>query len=86
MRRKVRASGVVISNLLPTPGMSWRSLMAESRVGPGVLVEFAAFYNRVLIQGRAVGGAREAGMKLRGALRGLGSRMAEGLTVKLLKD
>lgn len=84
MARRLRGGGVVITNLLPTPGMSWASLIAACRVGPGVVVGLAHYHNRVLIQGSQVGGARRAGARMREALQEIGSGMAKGLTVRQL--
>lgn len=86
LRAKLAPGGVVITNLLPTPGMSWRALIAACRTGPGVAVGLDGFHNRILIQGRGMGEAREAGCRLRAALVRLGSRMADGLAVRRLDD
>ena len=86
IRRSVKTRGVVVSNLLPTPGMRWGELIAACRVGSGVVVGFTNFYNRVLIQGEGVGSAREAGERIRGALRTLGSDLAGEIFVRSLVD
>lgn len=84
MQRKLRATGVSVMNLLPTPGVSWSEMFAACRWEgkPGVIVEFGHYYNRVLIQGEAVGTAREAGQRLRIALRRIRSRNAARISVK----
>ena len=86
MRRRVKKSGVVISNLLPTPGISWEELIAACRVGPGLVVEFESYYNRVLIQGRSVGRARTCGGRLRRLMRLLGSDLTDGIRLRTLQD
>ena len=82
MARKLRADGVVVTNLLPTGGHSWAELTRACRVADGVVIEFDRFYNRVLVQGRSVGSARRVSRKLRKALRVLGSRTAEEIRVR----
>ena len=86
MGRKLKKSGVVISNLLPTPGISWENLIAASRVGPGVVVEFESYYNRVLIQGSDVGGARSCGYRLRKLMCLLGSDLTDDIRLRTLQD
>ena len=86
MRRKVRAPGVLISNLLPTPGVSWSEMEHAVGRGPAVVVGPEEFYNRVLIQGAPAANARAVGAHLRGALRALGSELAEGLSVRTLRN
>ena len=86
IRRKVKKSGVVITNLLPTPGISWEKLVSAARVGPGVVVEFESYYNRVLIQGHGVGQARSSGDRLRKMMRLMGSDLAGGIRVRTLQD
>jgi len=85
MRKRVKKSGVVISNLLPTPGISWDDLIAASRVGPGVVVEFESYYNRILIQGSGVGGARSCGYRLRKLMRLLGSDLTDDIRLRTLQ-
>ena len=49
---------------------------------PGCVVEFGEYYNRVLIQGKMVEKARVTGGKLRKALRGIESQIAERMAVR----
>jgi hypothetical protein len=84
MRRKVKAGGLTVMNLLPTPGVTWDEMMIACRRDdvPGCVVAFGEYYNRVLIQGKMVEETRVTGGKLRKALRGMGSQIAEGMTVR----
>ena len=84
MEKKLRSSGVSVMNLLPTPGVTWGKMIEACRWGdrPGVVVEFGQYFNRVLIQGAAVGNPRDAGALLREALRGIESRIAGRIAVK----
>jgi hypothetical protein len=86
MSRRLRAGGVMVSNLLPTPGMPWGRLVASARVAasPAVLVGLHDFHNRVLIQGGRIDGARSAGGQLRSALQRIGSRLAGRITLRAL--
>jgi hypothetical protein len=84
MERKLQPAGVSVMNLLPTPDVSWGEMIEACRWSgqPGVIVEFGAFFNRILIQGTALGEARPAGTMLRKALREIGSRTAARIKVK----
>ena len=84
IRRRINRGGVIISNLLPTPGFTWQTLIASARVGPGVLVEFESYHNRVLLQGSGIGKARQSGRALRENMRILGSALAEDIRVSTL--
>lgn len=86
IEKKLKAGGVSITNLLPTPGMTWRDLIRACRHRDGVVIEFEHFYNRVVIQGRGLGTAREAGRILRAELRALGSNTADAIGVRTLSD
>jgi hypothetical protein len=66
--------------------MRWGELTAACRVGSGVVVGVANFYNRVLIQGEGIGSAWEAGERIRVALRTLGSDLAGEILVRALVD
>jgi len=87
MARRVRTSGVLISNLLPTPGIT---LLEMERLvhcwQSACVVELDRFQNRILLQGPALGSAREAGPRLREQLRALGSRLAEEISLRKLAD
>ena len=84
IRRRIKSGGVIISNLLPTPGFTWQTLIASAHVAPGVLVEFESYHNRVLLQGRGIGEARQSGRALRENMRILGSALAEDIRVSTL--
>ena len=85
MVRRARSKGVVISNLLPTPGMTMLELEhCIHRLGPACVVELDRFHNRILLQGPAFESARETGRRLRGALNALGSRLADEISLRKL--
>ena len=84
IRRRINRGGVIISNLLPTPGFTWQTLIASARVSPGILVEFESYHNRVLLQGSGIGKARQSGRALRENMRILGSALAEDIRVSTL--
>ena len=84
IRRRVKKGGVVINNLLPTPGISWANQIEACRVGPGVEVGFENFFNRVLIQGAQVGNARSCGPRSRQLMRELGSELSDSLKIRTL--
>ena len=84
MEQKLQPTGVSVMNLLPTPDVTWGEMIEACRWSgrPGVIVEFGQYFNRILIQGEAVGEARSAGAMLRKALCGIGSRTAVRISVK----
>ena len=51
--------------------------------GLATALQIGEYYNRVLIQGKTVEEARVTGRKLRKALRGIGSKIAERITVRV---
>ncbi|NNM29736.1 MAG: hypothetical protein HKO57_09440, partial [Akkermansiaceae bacterium] len=57
MGRKLHPDGVVVANLLPTPGITWGGMIAEARLPglPAVIIGLDGYHNRVLLQGRAAG-------------------------------
>ncbi len=86
MAKRVRAKGVIISNLLPTPGLSMKELERRCQIlEPAVVVELDRFHNRILIQGAGLGSAREMGKSLRSGLAELRSRLADEITVRSLE-
>lgn len=75
---RLRPAGIVIINLLPVPGVSWRSLQRQV-LAPwqrAVIVEPAEFENRILLTGPRVPATREVSAGTLAALRGIGSAMA----------
>ena len=84
MRRRITGRGIIISNLLPTPGYTWQGLIESARVGPGLLVEFESYHNRVLLQGCKIEEARQSGRALRKKMRIFGSGLAEEIRVRTL--
>lgn len=87
MRERVGPRGVVVTNVLPVPGLAWRDLLdrlAAPWAGRGVrrlVVHLEDWENRVLLCGR-LPTARRASSTLKRHLRALGSDQAEGLAVR----
>lgn len=78
MRRRLTRSGVVVTNLLPIAGWSWRRVF-ETLAGSydrALVVSFLRFENRVVIAGDELDGARQVSQRLRSALRRCRSRLA----------
>ena len=83
IRRRLARRGVVVINVLPVPGRPWGEILAllarpfpEARV-----IVLRDYENRILVEGRALGSAREVSQKLRSALRSIGSRQASRMRV-----
>jgi hypothetical protein len=84
IRRRLAPRGVAVVNLLPVPGISWDAL-TRSLVAPheqARLVGFEEWENRVVLAGAGLPEPRVLGRLLRGALRGIGSDLAAGMTVR----
>ena len=76
--------GIVVVNLLPIPGWSWRRIV-RAALGPrpeGLLFECVEWENRVLATGSDLPAARGAGRRVRAALAGLRSSLAGGIRVR----
>jgi spermidine synthase len=76
MHERLAAHGVVATNVLPVPGLSWDALL-ERLASPhrrALVVECEDYENRILLAGPGVPLARQAGNRLRTALRRIGSR------------
>ncbi|RMF74445.1 MAG: hypothetical protein D6738_06250, partial [Acidobacteria bacterium] len=76
--------GLFVDNLLPHPEVPWTGLVQAVLAGRsrGLLVDADDWENRVLVAGRRVPDAREAGRRLRAALDTLGSEIAGTLRVR----
>ena len=89
MKQRVGPKGVVVTNVLPVPGVTWRDLLTRLATpwrGRGArrqVVHLEDYENRVLLCGR-LPTARATSATLRRHLRALGSDQAEGLTVRTL--
>lgn len=85
IRGRLASRGTVVFNLLPMRRVSWRRLLAATAgpFGASLVVTFDDFENRVLIAGRAALNARAAGRELRRRLRAIGSRLADGIHVRV---
>lgn len=87
LARRLKPEGVAVVNLLPTPGVTWaRALHAVGAPFAGAVeVRLHEYVNRIVIAGQHPLPARAVGVRLRAALRRLGSRQAGRLSVRALK-
>jgi hypothetical protein len=89
MREKVGPRGVVVTNVLPVPGLAWRDLLGDLakpwrvRGARRLVVHLEDWENRVLLCG-ALPTARATSRTLKRHLRALGSDQADGLSVRTL--
>jgi len=87
MRRRVKPTGVVVTNVLPVPGVAWHALLARLaapwRGARRLVVHLEDWENRVLLCGR-LPTARLVSQTLRRHLAALGSDQAGGLSVRTL--
>jgi hypothetical protein len=85
MARRLRTRGLLVTNLLPSPGISLAEMERRCHVhAPACVVELDQFHNRVLLQGAELGQARAVGQQLRDALGRIGSRLAGEIGVRSL--
>ncbi|MFQ5506822.1 MAG: hypothetical protein ACE5F1_18785 [Planctomycetota bacterium] len=84
IQRRLGPGGVAITNLLPVPGMSWRSLLARVAAThrSAQLIQHEDYENRVLVAGESLVDARKASRLLRRALHAIGSRLAAGVRLR----
>ena len=87
MKQKVQPRGVVVTNVLPVPGIAWRDLLAtlarpwRVRGARTQVIHLDDYENRVLLCGR-LPTARTTSATLRRHLRALGSDQTNGLSVR----
>jgi hypothetical protein len=84
IRRRLAPAGVAVVNTLPVPGMSWETLFGRLRAPHAQAreVRFEEYENRVLLAGERLPEPRELGRLLRQSLRGIGSELGEGISVR----
>jgi hypothetical protein len=77
----------VVVNLLPVPGLATAAVVARVATGHrrARLLTFDGYQNRVVVAGARVPPARALGQTLRGALVGIGSRLARDLRVRTVR-
>lgn len=87
-RRTNSRDGYVVTNLLPVPGVSWRSLQAQiaSPWPRAVIVELDEWENRVLFAGPGIPTARQLGRALGQRLEALGSDLTHKFRARELRD
>lgn len=86
--RALGRSGVVVVNALPVRSVPWSEVLAPL-VAPWperLVVRLDEYENRLALGGRSLGSAREVSARLRGALRGIGSRQARRIAVETFAD
>lgn len=86
MASRVRKGGLVVTNVLPVPGMPFTRLLPQLAAPHqhAHVITLDAWENRVLICGPALGSARDTSAALRRCLRAIGSQEAYGLSVRAL--
>jgi hypothetical protein len=87
MRRRLTPRGLVVLNVLPVPGWSWRRLLAHlaapyARAQVLVLEEWE---NRVLLLGDRLEPARTNSHRVRASLRAIGSEEAGAFSLRRLR-
>jgi hypothetical protein len=87
LRARLAVGGVAVVNVLPVPGRPWSRLLphlarpfARARV-----VRLERWENRVLLLGDALPSARSCALRIRAALRAVGSREARAFSVASLR-
>jgi hypothetical protein len=87
IHKRLKRSGVAVTNMLPLPGTSWEAI--EARISAPYRCAFAVqldeYENRVIITGEDLPDARTVGVQLRRALRGLGSDVLRQMRVRTLR-
>jgi hypothetical protein len=85
--RRLAPRGVVVVNVLPMPGTSWRVLL-KGLAAPfpsALVITLEDYENRILIAGRRLGNAREISHRIRRTLLGVGSTQARTWRVRTLR-
>jgi hypothetical protein len=84
LRRRLAPGGVVVTNVLPVPGMTW-SVLLRRLAAPhrrALLVGIDGYENRILVAGSALPSARHGSERLSAALGRIGSRQASRVAVR----
>jgi hypothetical protein len=84
IQRRLQPGGVALSNLLISPGDTWKRALAVVTAGYNVarLIRLDDFQNRLVIAGDALPSARVLGAQIRQSLRHIRSRQTERLRVE----
>lgn len=79
--------GIVVTNVLPVPGWTWRRLLPHlaAPFAQAQVLELKNWENRVLIAGARLEPARSAAARLRRMLGAIGSREADAFRVRTLR-
>ncbi len=87
MRGRLRPGGITIANLLPPSGGPWEPALSQMARGSAAarIIHLDDFVNRILVAGEDLPSARSLGMRLRAALRQIGSRQAGRIHVRALR-
>jgi spermidine synthase len=86
LRRRLRPRGVAVTNLLPLPGTSWAALLARVALPHrrAVVLTLDEYENRFVLAGYALPTAVEASLRIRRALRGIGSYQEKLIRLRTL--
>ena len=86
IRARLRPRGVAVTNVLPLPGTSWAALLARVALPHrrAVVLTLDEYENRIVLAGRALPTAAEASLRIRRALRGIGSYQEKLIRLRTL--
>ncbi len=81
---RLATGGIAVTNLLPVPGRTWRSVVmgVAAPHAEAVVLSFDDYENRVVLAGDDLGGARRLMRDVRQALDALGSRLARRISAR----
>lgn len=87
IHKRLKRTGVAVTNLLPLPGTSWEAIEAQvaAPYRCAFAIELDEYENRVLIAGDDLPDARAVGGQIRSALRELESDMLRQMRVRTLR-
>jgi hypothetical protein len=86
VRSRLRRHGVAVTNLLPLAGTSWDALLARVALPHrrAVVLTLDEYENRFVLAGHALPTAAEVSLRIRRALRGMGSYQAARIRLRTL--
>lgn len=84
IQRRLARDGVVMTNVLSERGLTWQDVLAPAIAGfaRAHIIELSEFDNRIVVAGDYEHDARSLSLKVRRALRGIGSSQAEEMRVR----
>jgi hypothetical protein len=87
MARRLTPRGVAVMNVLPVPGHPWTTLLPRLAAPwrRALCIVLDDWENRILLAGADLDPAEETSRAIRRALRAIGSREADGISVRTLR-